>query len=331
MTPVDRSALARVNALLDIKRYEEARQLLAPLIAQQPDNAELLLLMTRSLAGVKELTQARRTVEQACALVPDSAYAHRLRAEVLIEERPRLAREAATLSTILAPDDPQSWWVLTRAELVRKRTRKAWAAATRVAELAPASTLGHQARGLVLIHRRRWKQAEAEYRQGLAISPNHPGLLNNLGKAIAGQGRPKEASEFFVRAGQLDASTNLYSRNSALNARWSTGGRGWTWMSAKAARFGGVGVVLLIYALLGLVAISLASPFHRWAALALTILVTSVLVRRAALPEAAKQAIRAESMRRRAADRSDWRARRTFRWLIAAALVGAILNGLIRH
>jgi Flp pilus assembly protein TadD len=61
----------------------------------------------------------------------------------------------------------------------------------------------------------RWDEAEAAYRDGLKLEPNHSTMLTNLGTTIATLGRLPEAAEVFERAIRADPSNATAQQNLA--------------------------------------------------------------------------------------------------------------------
>ncbi len=320
MTPTDPSALARARVLLDLRRYADALPILGPLVAARPDDAEPLLLLTRALAGVGRRDEALTSAEHACALVPERAYAHRLRAEVLIElGRFRPALQAAERSVELAPESAESHWVLARAAVARRQYTKAAREAEIVGQLAPGSELGFHACGYIAVKRHKWKAAEREYRSAVALDPQSPMLLNNLGLAVLHQGRTVEATDLFIRAGQLDATKDIYLKNTAIAAQVPLiGGKPVTAMRARvrgtaAGRLAWPLLMLAAFLVIRVAVATLARSPAGAAGLvvAVVLVVGSYVRRRNAVPETAQRAIaaqrRAYAARGRAELRPDWR------------------------
>ena len=126
MTSTDQSAIARARSLLELRRYDEAIQILGPLVAQRPDDPEPLFLVARAMSGAGRSREAIASAERACALTPESSYAHRLRAEILLElKRVRPALLAAKRSVELDPVDAASHWALARAAVARSDMKTA--------------------------------------------------------------------------------------------------------------------------------------------------------------------------------------------------------------
>ena len=225
MTSIDASSLQRARALLDLRRYDEVIALLGPLAVTQTSDAEPYVLLARALTGAHRLREALGIAERACAIAPESDYAHRVRADILrLLGRKRESLHAAQRAAELAPESALSHWSVTVAATRAGKKQLARDSARRVGELAPESALALEAKGWVELQDKHWPAAETTYRRALQLTPNSPTLLNNLGKAILNQGRADEAMELFRRAGQMDASSDLYLKNAAVAAKRSVWG-----------------------------------------------------------------------------------------------------------
>jgi len=213
--------LARAQALFDVRRYDEALEVVGEGLARDSESYALQTMLARTLLLLGRSKEAERAAERAASLGPTESEPHCIRAESLLPlgETNYEADRAAKLACELGPEYPRAFFVRVRTALAIGHIDNAWKAANRVLEILPNASLGHHARGLVLIERKAWRDAEREYRTALGIAPNDPNLLNNHGVALLNLGRETEAIEEFSRAGQLDARRDLYRKNTAAAAR----------------------------------------------------------------------------------------------------------------
>jgi Tfp pilus assembly protein PilF len=221
VTETSSALLARAQALIEVHRYDDALLLLGEGLGRDPENYAMQTALARALLLVGRSKDAEKAAERAALLEPSEPEPHCIRAEALLPlgDANREADDAAKRACELGPTYPRAFFVRVRTALAVGLRDDAWTAANRVLELRPHASLGHHARGLVLIEREDWDAVEEEYRAALAISPNDPNLLNNYGLALLNHGRETEAIDQFTRAGALDARRDVFRKNTAVAAR----------------------------------------------------------------------------------------------------------------
>ncbi len=218
-------ALARASALMEVGRHQEAIELLSAACARDPSDHDALMNLALAYVGTGRPWDAKRTAERAVALEPESVESYLVLAQCAHAcHRDDQALDAAFAACRIEPDSARSHMAVVTAALGLDDLSLAWGEANRVVELAPWSALGHQARGLVHLRRGDWHWAEVEYRQALAIRPEEPAYLNNLGLALMRSGAHEEALECFSAAGRIDPTNKNFRENAALAARGHVGG-----------------------------------------------------------------------------------------------------------
>ena len=180
MTPTGHRV--RVEQLLELQRYAEAEQLLGSLLAEDPNDADLLGLSARCHLGLDRPQAALMAADRMVAVAPEVEWGHRLRCLALDElGRHDEAVEAAATAVRLAPHHWQTHQTYALAAVdARGRLRDARAAAERAVALAPNEPGTHFAMGVVAQARGEDEVARAAYRRTLALEPNHAMALNNL-------------------------------------------------------------------------------------------------------------------------------------------------------
>jgi Flp pilus assembly protein TadD len=215
-----RAQVARVRALVATQRYDDAAQMLAPILAAHPDDASLWQLLAGIERGRRSFSAALDAIRKAIACSPLDASLHRDLALTLINSgRPRRARSAAEEAVALAPNNAHGWYLLSRARLGARDLSGARSAAEHAAELAPGSAMSHDAVGMVALRERRFGEAEQCFRAGLALAPSNPSYLNNLAITLEAQGRRDDAMALLASAGRSDPRSSLYARN-AVASGW---------------------------------------------------------------------------------------------------------------
>jgi Flp pilus assembly protein TadD len=88
-----------------------------------------------------------------------------------------------------------------REELRRGRAAEATGALERARDLEPGKASIREALGIAYFRASRWAEAEAEFRALLVIAPTDAFAHRALARALANQGRDREANRHFKLAG----------------------------------------------------------------------------------------------------------------------------------
>jgi tetratricopeptide (TPR) repeat protein len=126
-------------------------------------------------------SEAMDAANRAVAAAPDFEWGHRLRCAILLHWGDRAAGlEAAREAERLDPQSVEVLYMLARAQRAVGRRDEARGTAERLRDLAPNRVEGHAMLGILDNDRRRWKEAEAHFRAGLASNPESEWLLRAL-------------------------------------------------------------------------------------------------------------------------------------------------------
>jgi predicted Zn-dependent protease len=79
-----RQELARASAMLDVKRFDEASELLARVVSAEPESSRAWCLMARAHLGADRYTDATVAANRAVALDPGDEWPHRLASNALV-------------------------------------------------------------------------------------------------------------------------------------------------------------------------------------------------------------------------------------------------------
>jgi tetratricopeptide (TPR) repeat protein len=198
MDPMGRPAgsaaagLHRVEMLCDLERWAEARGLLGPLLAADPENHTAWCLLARCHLGLDQSEQALIAAHRAASLAPDEEWPHRLSSFATSklgrhDEAVKAAREAVRL-------EPSFWQ--THARL--------------------AGAAGQHALGK--------DEAVRAAEWALALAPNEPQVQLIYGSIAASQGRREVAERAYRKALELDPqSSGAHHLLAALQLRRRTG------------------------------------------------------------------------------------------------------------
>jgi Flp pilus assembly protein TadD len=176
--------LQRASALCDLRRYEEASEKLARVLAAAPDEGGGWCLLARARLGCGDNTGALEAARKALTLLPEEEWPHKLTSIALLhlghnEEAIGAARECVRLA-------PMFWQAHAHlAETLATNKNKlpeALTAAQRAAALAPQEPGAHLAVGAVHAAAGQRVEAEAGFRRVLALAPNDPVAHNELAR-----------------------------------------------------------------------------------------------------------------------------------------------------
>jgi len=204
--------LARVRALCDLKRYDDAAGLARRAVGLDGANAYAWCLLAQAELGRGDHQAALAAASGARSLQPEGEWPHRLVAYALDrlgrhDEAVRSAREAVRL-------EPHAWQAhVTLARLLsnmRSDGAEALRSAERAVALAPHETQAHLTYALVSGASGRHDEAEAAVQRALELDPQDAAAHNELARlhlrrARFGRAdRLASAATTFANAVQLD-------------------------------------------------------------------------------------------------------------------------------
>jgi tetratricopeptide (TPR) repeat protein len=209
-----RQELARASAMLDVRRFDEASQLLARVVAAEPESSRAWCLMARAHLGAERYTEAVSTANRAVALDPADEWPHRLASNALVHlgqhaDALRAAYEAARL----APGYWQTHVCVAQAALAAQRLDIAADAASRARTLAPNEPDVHFLSGKVSLARGDLAAAREHQEGALALDPAHSGAMNELGRIRLRRHDTAGAIRHFISAARATPDERIYSRN----------------------------------------------------------------------------------------------------------------------
>jgi tetratricopeptide (TPR) repeat protein len=262
----DRSAApidpARIEALLGLKRWDEAISLSAELVGQQPNDAVALVLHARGLLGADRAVEAVTSARAARAASPDWDEPWRVEAWALAASNRKQAVVAARRARDRNPDRAANWAALAYLAAQTRGLAEADVAADHVRRLAPDWTESFNVSGVVALKRKQNQEAERWFREGLAIDPSDSHLLNNLALALRGQGRDDEAIALLERSLASDPRSGLTRRNLGVTLQKRVLPSGPVLLSLLGlAVVGGYGVIFAVTPAMVLLVVGLLAVF----------------------------------------------------------------------
>lgn len=213
--------LARAQAMLEIKRHDEAASLLARIAAAQPGNGRAWCLLAAAHLGAGRYHDAADAAARAVVAAPSDDWPYRLvsRAQAHLRN-PQAAMSAASEACRLAPNEWRAWVCMAHAALATEvEFRAAERAAAAARRLAPDEAEVYYVSGLVSFAREEWGNARAYQERVLAIDPAHSGALNELGRISLKKRNTPRAADHFIRAAGSAPDVAVYGSNVEVAVR----------------------------------------------------------------------------------------------------------------
>lgn len=217
--PLDaRSEFRRAEALIELRRFDEAMAVLARAVSIDADAPRGWCLMAQTQLGLGDPEAALQSAGRAVALAPDLEWVHRLASLAFSrlgrhDEAVAAAREAVRL-------DPGSWRGLARlAQALIPATpdrREARMTAERARDLAPLVPDTHIAVGFVEAAAGNRKVALAAYHKALEIDPDNTVAHNEIARLHLRSGTAgglAKAATGFATAVQTDPRAGVSRHN----------------------------------------------------------------------------------------------------------------------
>lgn len=207
-------AYHRIDALLQVRRHEEARRMAVEALAEDPDDPGLLGLLTRAYLGLDDDPAAYRTALRLVHAAPDDEWGHRLASIALSAMASYVpALRAADAAVRLGPDNWQTHLRYAQAASdVVGHLPAARQAAERAVQLAPNEPSTHVVLGTVAHEQREFALARQAYERALALDPEHPDARHNL-TLLGGALRYRRAARGFVATLRSDPGHEIARHN----------------------------------------------------------------------------------------------------------------------
>lgn len=201
------SDLSRAEQLIELNRAPEAEQIARRHLVEDPDSADALWVLARSLNQQERWSEATRAGRAALALEPEGTHLRMTLCTSLLEDaQVEEAREVATGSVRIDPHDWRCRYSLAQALLGGRLplVRDALDQANECVRLAPNSADAHNLAGLCLDRLGLNAEARTAYRKALELDPQHAMAINNLATLDIGFFRLRRASRGFSSALAID-------------------------------------------------------------------------------------------------------------------------------
>ena len=210
----------RAQALLDVRRWQDALAALNESLRLDPEPAETFCYLTMALRQGGRLEEALAAADEAIKRDPNTEWPHRLRS---VTAKDLGDHEAALRSACearrLAPNVWQATYCVASSLYQLRRFGEAREMAEAARTLAPDQVEPHNLLGLIALARKQLLEAEAQFRQALRVDPQSAQAHNSLGTALMRQGRVAEAVKFFGSSLTVDPSGQAVRENLGLGTR----------------------------------------------------------------------------------------------------------------
>lgn len=228
---------------LQIKRYEEGLDILAPLLAKGAEDTQVNLLVARSLFSLERYSDLLKFLEsthlgnpEACYLRgtscqrlalqllnriveidPQSARSHQLLASAYVAQQmfPDAAREYEAALKIQS-HDPELYYALGNTYFKERSFQDAEEAYAHATDLNPLHAEARAMRGSALIELTRSEEALPLLREALQLNPDLISARAILGKALAETGHAAEAVQQLELAKSTDTDGSLHYQLASL-------------------------------------------------------------------------------------------------------------------
>jgi len=193
--------LREARALVELGRDQQAATMLERMLAEAPDDVDVVLVLTHAYIGIPDLNRALSCADRAAAAAPEASGGHRYRASILVKlGRAEEAVQAGHSAVRLSPDEPWNLYCLAGAQIESSRLDDAKGTAERLLSLAPEWSSAHDTLGRVALIQGRLAEAGGHFHKALELDPESMAAMNNLGAAFLKQGKHGEAVRFFWNA-----------------------------------------------------------------------------------------------------------------------------------
>jgi tetratricopeptide (TPR) repeat protein len=197
--------VARVEALIDVGRTHEARALLAPPLAGNPDDARLWWADARAARNGGDPASALASARRGAALAPEwSPILGELALALAGTGQGNEAVAVALHLVALRPDGIWSHLVATVALRRAGRAEEALLAAQTYIRLDPRNPHAHETAGRACMEARRWADAEPYLRHALELEPGRWSAVQGLADVLRHRRRRREALALYALAMRLE-------------------------------------------------------------------------------------------------------------------------------
>ncbi len=206
---------ARINALFDVNRYQEAEKLIREQLSNEPEDAYWLFQLARAQIGQDNLTAAEETLFNSLSCDPEYAWSYYLLSTVSHQlhnftQELKCAKKAAEMN----PEEASFLQRLAEAHIQNGEVKSARLTLEQVVKLEPDSEESFRLLGDIEFELNNFPAAEEAYRQALKFNPEDISLLNDLARSLMSQKKKlRESIDVLYNIVQLDPTNRIISKN----------------------------------------------------------------------------------------------------------------------
>ncbi|MCW2528191.1 MAG: hypothetical protein JWM76_3051 [Pseudonocardiales bacterium] len=173
------------QALLAQSRYDKAQATAELAVAADPSSVTGLSCLAAAASGRGKFRVALTAVDRALQIAPDFADLHRQRAQILLADgRTPLALESAYRARELSPQNADVAAVLAEALSKNGQQTLARTEVSRALSLEPDSARNHRAAGRIGLHEGGREQSLRHFREALRLDPTDPSARAGFAAAL---------------------------------------------------------------------------------------------------------------------------------------------------
>ena len=173
------------HALHQQGRFTEAKDAAQAALAANPEHLGAMIVLSASLAGLKDLAGAMRPIQRALQLAPAVPDLHRQEGAILIaQDRSDAAVVSLARARTLDPEDSDIAALQAAAFFNVRRFAEAEQAVAEALTLDPNNAEAHRIRGLLRLRRGGGRGAVDAHQQALRLDPTEPEYREGLSVAM---------------------------------------------------------------------------------------------------------------------------------------------------
>ncbi|OYQ47770.1 tetratricopeptide repeat protein [Flavobacterium aurantiibacter] len=190
--------LSKVEVLLEQKKYAEARNMLADLLRQDPNNPQYLSLMAELNLQLDEYTHAETLINQAIAQQPDNPHLFYIKSRIAsLQNKLNDAETNIQQAIQLDPYDADYFAMAASFKLAKKDFEGALELANQALAIDAENLLALNMRSTALTKLGRKDESFETIEYALRDDPNNSYTHSNFGWGLLEQGNHKKALEHF--------------------------------------------------------------------------------------------------------------------------------------
>lgn len=213
----------RASLLLEQDKYNEAAKILRDLLSQDPNDIQILAMMSEVHLQQKQLEDALQLINSAIGISPEIASLHFRKARILLQDDQDRDAEASIQEAInLDPAEAAYYGLFAMIHYDRRNFEEALSLADQALELDPEDSVALNIRSSALLKLDRVEESFYTIDGALGNDPNNPHTHSTLGWNLLEKGDHKKALEHFREALKLDPNFRYaqHGMAEALKARY---------------------------------------------------------------------------------------------------------------